>query len=277
MKSTLFFSPISILLFLMFFIFNPTLFSQVKIGDNPKSINSDAILEIESSNKGLLLTRVALKSTTTSSPLKLFTQGMVVYNTSTLNDVTPGLYYSDGKKWIKANTQLSSSDSNSEQAVFWATKGNNTVTSTNFIGSTNNAPVIIKTNNSERLRVTEAGWVGIGTSTPKASLQVKGQLIVDSLSLGSSTTDKILVANPTDGRVKYIPASGLTNGVQNYSEIVATSGKNIFSTPSTISDVNKIFLYRNGVLISFTVNNSNSIISEIPCKQGDQIRIIQLL
>jgi hypothetical protein len=36
-------------------------------------------------------------------------------------------------------------------------------------------------------------------------------------------------------------------------------------------------LFRNGVLISFTVNGTNSIISEIPCKQGDQIRIIQLL
>jgi hypothetical protein len=28
-------------------------------------------------------------------------------------------------------------------------------------------------------------------------------------------------------------------------------------------------------LISFTLNNSNSIISELPCNQGDQIRIIQ--
>ena len=137
--------------------------------------------------------------------------------------------------------------------------------------------MIIKTNNSERLRVTETGWVGIGTSTPTASLQVKGQFIIDSLSLGNITTDKILVANPTDGRVKYIPASGLTNAVKSYIETVATNGKNIFFTPAIISDINKITLYRNGVLISFTVNNSNSIISEIPCKQGDQIRIIQLL
>ena len=277
MKLTLFVSPISLLLLLAFLLYNPTLFSQVKIGDNPKSINGDAMLEVQSSNKGILLPRIALRSTTSTFPLKSFTAGMIVYNTSSSNDLTPGLYYCDGKKWIRANTNLTPSDSASRQGVFWTMKGNNAVSSNNFLGSINKAPLIIKTNNNERLRITENGWVGIGTITPKAALQVKGQLIVDSLSLGSSSTDKILVANPTDGRVKYIPASGFINEVQQYSEVVAVNGKNIFSTPASISDINKITLYRNGVLISFTVNGTNSIISEIPCKQGDQIRIIQLL
>ena len=101
--------------------------------------------------------------------------------------------------------------------------------------------------------------------------------MIDSISAGSLQTDKILVTNPADGRVKYLPSAAFTYGVQNYTETVATNGKTIFSTPATITDSNKIFLYRNGVLISFTLNNSNSIVSELPCKQGDQIRIIQLL
>lgn len=159
--------------------FNNQLFSQVKIGENPKSINADAVLDIESSNKGILLPRIALNSTTSASPLKNFTSGMIVYNTSTVNDLTPGLYYSDGTKWIKANTNISN--------------------------------------------------------------------------------------------------TGFLIGAQSYIETVATNDQTIFKTPSTITDVNKIFLYRNGIMISFSINNSTSIKSELPCNQGDQIRIIQLL
>jgi len=153
--------------------------AQIKIGENPKSINADAVLDVESSNKGILLPRIALSSTTSASPLKNFTSGMVVYNTSSSNDLTPGLYYSDGTKWIKGNTTISN--------------------------------------------------------------------------------------------------TGFLIGAQSYLETVATSNQSIFKTPATITDVNKIFLYRNGIMISFSINNSTSIKSELPCNQGDQIRIIQLL
>ena len=264
-------------LFIIGCLYYSSLFSQVKIGDNPKSINPDAILEIESSNKGVLLPRIALKSNSSPIPLKYFTAGMIVYNTTTNNELTPGLYYCDGKKWFRANTNVPVSDSISNQNVLWSLKGNEAVSSSNFLGSNNNAALILKTNASERFRVTEKGWIGIGTSTPKATLQIKGQLIIDSLELGNTATDKILVANPNDGRVKMASSSGFITGIENQQEIVATNGQNIFQTPAVITNINKILLYRNGVLISFTLNNSNSIISEISCKQGDQIRIIQLL
>lgn len=153
------------------------LIAQIKIGENNKSINADAMLDIESINKGVLLPRVALVSTTSSSPLKTMTSGMIVYNTSSINDLTPGLYYSDGSKWIKAN------------------------------------------NNS----------------------------------------------------------SALPFSAQNYTEIVVTDGQTIFKTPGIITDQTKIFLYRNGILIAHAINSNNSIVAEIPCKKGDQIRIIQLL
>ncbi len=252
-------------------------FSQVKIGDNPKSLNPDAMLEIESSNKGVLLPRVSLRSTSSPTPLKNFTAGMIVYNTSITNELTPGLYYCDGKKWIRANNNTPTSDYVSTQNTFWSMKGNNDVTINNFLGTNNNAPLVIRTNNSERMRVTEKGWIGIGTNAPKTTLHVKGQLTIDSINAGSLLTDKILVANPADGKIKYVSSVTSATGVQNYTETVASNGKTIFNTPSTITDTNKIFLYRNGVLISFTLNNSNSIISELPCNQGDQIRIIQLL
>lgn len=265
-----------ILLFIMLG-YDPSLYAQVKIGDNPKSINPDAMLEIESGNKGVLLPRIALKSTSSPSPLKMFSIGMILYNTSTINDLTPGLYYCDGKSWIRANTGIVPSDSTSNQNVLWSLKGNDKVTASSFLGSINNAALIMKTNGTERMRITEKGWVGIGTETPKAALQVKGQLIIDSLETGNVATDNILLANTNNGRVKMASASSFITGIQNQQVMVATNGQSIFQTPATITDINKIFLYRNGVLISFTANNSNSIIAEISCNKGDQIRIIQLL
>jgi len=71
----------------------------VGIGTNVP--NADALLEMKTTNKGLLLPRIALKSTTIASPLNAHVQGMVVYNTATVSDVTPGFYANDGTKWSK--------------------------------------------------------------------------------------------------------------------------------------------------------------------------------
>ncbi len=71
-------------------------------GDGGSMPNRDAILELESSKRGLLNTRVALVRTIDASPLSQHVAGMMVYNTSSINDVHPGIYYNDGSKWILA-------------------------------------------------------------------------------------------------------------------------------------------------------------------------------
>lgn len=76
--------------------------AQVKVGDNPTTMNANAVLEVESTNKGFLPPRVALTSTTSAAPLAAHVQGMVVFNTATSNDVVPALYVNDGAKWVKA-------------------------------------------------------------------------------------------------------------------------------------------------------------------------------
>ncbi|MCZ4245133.1 hypothetical protein [Pedobacter punctiformis] len=63
--------------------------------------NKDALLELESNNKGLLHVRVALIETTNPSPLTAHVAGMMVYNTAISKDVVPGIYYNDGTKWVK--------------------------------------------------------------------------------------------------------------------------------------------------------------------------------
>ena len=75
--------------------------AQVKVGDNPTTINANSVLEMESTTKGMLLPRLTLSSTTSFAPLAAHVAGMTVYNTATAGDVTPGFFYNDGSKWVR--------------------------------------------------------------------------------------------------------------------------------------------------------------------------------
>lgn len=75
--------------------------AQLIVGAAPSSLNPNAMLQVQSSNKGVLFPNVALTSTLTASPLTAHVAGMVVYNTATANDVTPGLYQNNGVRWSK--------------------------------------------------------------------------------------------------------------------------------------------------------------------------------
>jgi hypothetical protein len=82
--------------------------AQVKVGNNPATINPNSALEVESSNKGIRFPRVALAATNNPSPLSAHIEGMMVYNTATAGspptNVIPGMYYNDGTKWQKVDT-----------------------------------------------------------------------------------------------------------------------------------------------------------------------------
>lgn len=79
-------------------------FSQ-NVGINTTTPNSNALLDVPSTNKGALMSRTALSTTNLSTPLSSHVEGMVVYNTtnnlSTIPiSVQPALYYNDGSKWV---------------------------------------------------------------------------------------------------------------------------------------------------------------------------------
>lgn len=62
--------------------------------------NSAAGLDVDFANKGLLIPRVALTGAANFQPLTSHIVGMIVYNTATTGDVSPGFYINDGTKWI---------------------------------------------------------------------------------------------------------------------------------------------------------------------------------
>ncbi len=246
-------------------------FCQLKVGTNPVIINGNAILELESNNKGILLPRLGLTATNNFSPLSAFVAGMFVYNTNTagagVTAVSPGVYYSDGTQWVKLSASAIG-------ASGWQLAGNSgTNPALNFLGTTDNVPLILKTNNVEAFRITSDGKIGIGQSSPIATLDINGNLKIDSVQTGS-ITDSILVIG-ANNIVKKISANALTTGIYKKLEIVATTGQVAFTTPNIITDPNKIMLYRNGVTIEFTVTGSNIITAEIASIAGDEIKIVQ--
>lgn len=89
-------------------LFSAVASAQVKIGGTDGKPNESAMLDIEATNKGVLLPRVALVTTDVATPLAAHVEGMTVYNTAstsvsntapTRNRVQPGFYYNDGTKW----------------------------------------------------------------------------------------------------------------------------------------------------------------------------------
>lgn len=83
--------------------------AQVKIGDNPNTINANSILELETNNKGFLPPRVALSSVNSASPLVApVPTGMIVYSSG--GSVANGAYQWNGIKWQLFSTDVSRSN-----------------------------------------------------------------------------------------------------------------------------------------------------------------------
>lgn len=73
--------------------------AQLKVGNNPTTIDPSAVLEVESTNKGFLPPRVALASLTDVTTIPSPATGLLVYNNGTGTLSTPGYYYWNGTSW----------------------------------------------------------------------------------------------------------------------------------------------------------------------------------
>src|SRR5689334_23075064 len=80
--------------------------AQTGVGINVSGTPADASagLDVNYSDKGVLVPRVALTITSSASPVTAPATSLLVYNTATANDVTPGYYYWDGSQWVRLAT-----------------------------------------------------------------------------------------------------------------------------------------------------------------------------
>jgi len=118
---------------------NPALYAQnVAINTDSSTANPNAILDIKSPNKGILIPR--LDSTARLAIPN--TKGLLVYDTT-----TSSFWYNDGSLWHSLAGGNGSSSG-------WSLTGNSgTVDGVNFIGTTDNVPFNLRVNNIPSARI----------------------------------------------------------------------------------------------------------------------------
>jgi hypothetical protein len=122
-------TKIKLILLLVFFV-QLTVSAQVKIGDNPNTINGGSLLELETTNKGFVFPRVALTGLSSPSPLPTgILTGTVVFNTASAVGTGVGLYFWSGTAWVAIGSGTLGNG--------WLTGGNDntTVSTSSFLGS----------------------------------------------------------------------------------------------------------------------------------------------
>ncbi|MBL1231277.1 MAG: tail fiber domain-containing protein [Vicingaceae bacterium] len=126
----------------LFSVTNPTKAQNIGINATGAAPDAGAMLDISSTNKGLLIPRVNIANLATIAPITgSTTVSMLVYNTNATTG--QGYHYWNGTTWVK----LSTGDA-------WELTGNAaTNAATNFLGTTDNIDFSIRRNNLERFRL----------------------------------------------------------------------------------------------------------------------------
>ncbi len=187
-------------------------FAQVKIGA-AGAPDASATLEVTGgagNNKGLLLPRL---TTTQRNAISNPAKGLLIFNTTT-NEVQTNIGTPAVPVW------------STTPVAGWNTTGNaGTNPATNFIGTTDNQSLAIRTNNEEVVRVTAGGNVGIGLAAPTVKLVVADTGTV-AVRVASSNVGRMVfqLGNPWHGIARNLTNSGgLPNDVALYTSSAGAS------------------------------------------------------
>jgi hypothetical protein len=231
----------------------------------------NAALDVNATNNGILIPRVALTGTGSASPLSSPVTSTMVYNTATVTNVTPGFYYWNGSAWVRVidNASLSGATTVSN------TSGTNTL-STTVNGVTGTGVNII---NSNALGLTgnnlTATINGIGSSAQSLSgLSLSGDVTGTlagstvagirgiGVAISSLASNNLLQYNGTNW-VNVTPASvlGAATTVSNTSSTNTLSTTVNGVTGTGVNIINSHTLGLSGTSVTSTINGvaSNSL------------------
>lgn len=202
--------PSYLLLSLSLLITSRRLWAQnVGINADGSSPDNSAMLDVKATDRGVLLPRVSLSNVASASPVTSPATGLLVYNTnaSLTGGNGAGFYYWDGSQWVKLDA-----GNNGD----WRLVGNaGTSPTTNFLGTTDAQDLSIRTNGTERIRVSSSGTVRLNNYTTNNIVKTSGgdgTLTVGAVNLASTEVTGVLpitnggtnsTATPTAGGVAY--------------------------------------------------------------------------
>lgn len=161
---------------------------QLKVGSNPSQISKSSILELESFRQGLLLPRIPGANLTTD-PLNAAPDGMIIYVPDSAS-----LFIRKNNLWQRMSADSTTNSRN------WSTLGNAGLDSAmNFFGTTDEQPIIFRTNNAERMRITAGG-----------NLQASAGTIAN-----GTDQVQVLVIDPATGTIlqRTMAASAFSNAI----------------------------------------------------------------
>ena len=157
---------------------------------------ASAGLDVNFSDKGILIPNVALTALNLAGPITTPATSLLVYNTATANtgvaappnNISPGYYYWNSTNWVKlstfsANPWLLNGNTSITTPTTPATYGTSTIlASESYLGTTDANDVVLATNNIERFRLKQTtGNIGIGLSAPTTKFEVSSGATVDAI------------------------------------------------------------------------------------------------
>ncbi|WP_264549785.1 hypothetical protein [Flavobacterium sp. N2820] len=215
-----------------------TMFSQVGIGTT--SPDPSSILDIRSSNSGLLVPRVNLTSTTDAITIPNPAESLLVYNLNTINNVSRGFYYWQDNVW----TPIKSNNDGGGSNTSWNLTGNSLTSGTEFLGTTNYNALNFRVNNQQVGRIHPNGGLAFGNG----ALANDNNSIAIGRSATSSSNNEAIAIGPSAN------ASGFRStaiGMQSVASNNNTLALGYFSSASGFQST--------GIGVSSLSNTNNSL------------------